>query len=245
MEIDLVSLQSVTAFANAIKSMGKPIHILINNAAVMACPHQLTKDGFEMQMGTNHFGPFYLTRLLLPLLSESGTKESPSRVINLTSCGNILFPPPDGIDFEDIDGTKHYNPWVRYGETKLAAILFSRELNKRAPSNVIAIAVHPGTIRATNLGQYMDFANFMNCMYLIWKNGRLGLVNSEIDKTIPQGAATTVLAALDPEIQPNEYYADCNICKNIHPSAANPEQQIKLWDISESLVDQALLKLNQ
>ncbi len=243
MELDLASLKSINAFVDKVKALNKPVHILINNAGVMACPYNTTTDGFELQIGTNHFGPFHLTRSLLPLLSQSGTKESPARVINLSSCANILWSPPKGIDFDDIAGTKHYHPFTRYGESKLAAILFTRELNKRAPPNVISVALHPGVIQSTNLGRFINFSSLMGAIWMVAKNGHLGLAAKEPRKTIAHGSSTTVLAALDPNIKPDEYYANCNPCKDIHPAASNPELQVKLWEVSEKMVDEALAKL--
>jgi retinol dehydrogenase 12 len=127
MALDLGSLASVRSAAKAYLDSGRPLHILINNAGVMvsaarlctrdpllstwmvglqACPRALTADGFESQIGVNHLGHFLFTTLLLPALAKSGTAEQPARVINLSSMGNWLFAPPQGIDLDDLDATK-------------------------------------------------------------------------------------------------------------------------------------------
>ncbi len=212
MELDLASLQSINQFVDKMKKRDKPVHILINNAGVMACQHSTTADGFEMQMGTNHFGPFHLTRSLLPLLSESGTKESPARIVNLSSCANLLFSPPKGIDFDDIAGVKRYHPWGRYGESKLAF-------------------------------RHLSLVTALSSIWLMIQNGHAKLLGSEPKKTIAQGASTTVLAALDPQIRPGEYYANCQVSHDIHVSANDPDLQVKLWNVSEKMVDEALLKI--
>ncbi len=103
--LDLGSFASVRAFASAYKAAGNPLHVLINNAGVMACPKTLTSDGLEMQFGVNHIGHYLLTKELLDVLKSSGTAASPSRVINLSSRGHFMFAPQDvGIRFDDLQG---------------------------------------------------------------------------------------------------------------------------------------------
>ena len=109
--MDLTDLDSVKAFSKQYIESGKPLNILINNAGVMACDKTKTKNGFEMQLGVNHIGHFVLTKLLLPLLSSSGTTDSKSRVINISSVGNWLY---GEILWDDFNGDKAYNKWQRY-----------------------------------------------------------------------------------------------------------------------------------
>ncbi len=106
-ELDLGSFASIRSFANVYKASGNPLHVLINNAGVMACPHSKTVEGLEMQFGVNHIGHFLLTTELLELLKASGTAATPSRVVNLSSLGQYLVRLPEGgnpIRFDDLSG---------------------------------------------------------------------------------------------------------------------------------------------
>ena len=102
--LDLGSISSINAFTAAYKSSGKPLHFLINNAGVAACPKALTSDGLEMQFGVNHIGHYALTIDLLDILKTSGTAKDPSRVVTLSSYAAFLFAPPMGIRFNDLQG---------------------------------------------------------------------------------------------------------------------------------------------
>jgi NAD(P)-dependent dehydrogenase (short-subunit alcohol dehydrogenase family) len=141
--LDLSELASVRAFAAAWGD--RPLNVLINNAGVMACPQTYTKDGFEMQIGTNHFGHFLLTLLLVPAL-KAGAKQlgRPSRVVCLSSIGHRRSP----IMFEDMNFKKTpYDKWQAYGQSKTANALFALAFDKRyKDSGVRAFSVHPGGI---------------------------------------------------------------------------------------------------
>jgi NAD(P)-dependent dehydrogenase (short-subunit alcohol dehydrogenase family) len=140
--LDLASLASVKAFA---ESQTDPIHLLINNAGVMALPKGTTADGFELQFGTNHLGHFALTGRLLPrLLASPG-----ARVVTVTSELHRL----GRINFTDLQGAKRYNRWTAYGQSKLANLLFAMELARRvdlAGVDLKSVAAHPG-YASTNL----------------------------------------------------------------------------------------------
>jgi NAD(P)-dependent dehydrogenase (short-subunit alcohol dehydrogenase family) len=138
--LDLADLRSVRAFA---AQWDRPLDILINNAGVMAIPRRESAQGFEMQLATNHLGPFALTNLLLPRITD--------RVVTVSS--NAHRRPGVAIDFDDINSTVDYRPWRAYQQSKLANLLFTRELQRRltrAGSGVTAHAAHPG-YSATNL----------------------------------------------------------------------------------------------
>jgi NAD(P)-dependent dehydrogenase (short-subunit alcohol dehydrogenase family) len=147
-ELDLADLASVRAFAD---TWTGPLDVLINNAGVMAVPESRTKDGFEMQFGTNHLGHFALTNLLLPHITD--------RVVTVSSGGHRW----GEINLADLNWrTRPYKPWRAYGQTKLANLLFTLELQRRLAadqSTVRALAAHPG-FAATNLqnGVGMPFA---------------------------------------------------------------------------------------
>ena len=124
MQLDLSSLNSVRKFVETFSSKYDKLHILINNAGVMMCPYSKTEDGFEMQIGTNHFGHFALTNLLLKRLADS----APARVINVSSRAHTS----GKIDFDDINYTQRsYSKFGAYCQSKLANILFTKELHKK------------------------------------------------------------------------------------------------------------------
>jgi NAD(P)-dependent dehydrogenase (short-subunit alcohol dehydrogenase family) len=146
--VDLASLASVRAFCDSMLADHDELALLIANAGVMACPESKTADGFEMQLGTNHLGHFVLVNRLVPLLLAA----SPSRVVCLTSAGHRFA----DVDLDD-PAFEHtpYNPWVAYGRSKTANVLFAVELDRRLRADgVRACAVHPGGIM-TELGRHL------------------------------------------------------------------------------------------
>lgn len=173
LQLDLSSMESIRQFSKKFHELENHLHILVNNAGVMAIPKAVTKDGFEMQIGTNHMGHFLLTNLLLDVLKQS----SPSRIINVSS----LFHWYGRINKEDLNSEKSYWRWIAYGQSKLANILFTRELSKRLEGTGVTVnAVHPGAVR-TGLTRDVDmlsklelnFYHFylsINFFYFIFKN---------------------------------------------------------------------------
>lgn len=241
MQLDLNSFKSIQKFANAYLALKIPLNILVNNAGIMACPFATTEEGFESQFGVNHLGHFYLTQLLLPVLISSGTATSPTRVVNLSSCASWLFPThKDGIDFEHVGTDHNYNAWIQYGESKLANIMFTVELNKRmkaAGHPVISVAVHPGFIMSTNLNQNTapsNMCDFVTRLFMV--SGGAFYVMTGRQKSIPEGASTTVFTALSPDVAAGGYYEDCNVSHHVHPKAFDEVCSKKLWDISEKMV---------
>jgi len=137
-KLDLSSLESVRKFASEVKKEESHVDYLINNAGIAMCPRWKTKEGFELQFGTNHLGHFLLTMLLLDKLKAS---PSQARIINVSSYAYI-----DGqIHFDDIFLDQNYNPMVSYSQSKLANILFTRELSRRLKeTNIKTFSLHPG-----------------------------------------------------------------------------------------------------
>lgn len=150
--LDLASLKSVREFAAKIIEEEQQVHVLINNAAVMRCPHWTTEDGFEMQFGVNHLGHFLLTNLLLDKLKAS----APSRIINLSSLAHVA----GHIDFDDLNWEKRkYNTKAAYCQSKLAIVLFTKELSRRLQGTGVTVnALHPGVAR-TELGRHTGMHN--------------------------------------------------------------------------------------
>ncbi|HEY1075810.1 MAG TPA: oxidoreductase [Fontimonas sp.] len=139
MTLDLADLASIRAFAETYAQRFDRLDLLINNAGVMALPFARTKDGFEMQIGTNHFGHFALTGLLLPQLRKG---QAP-RVVNVASMAHNWTP---GLDFDDLNyQRRRYNKWIAYGNSKLSNLYFTFELNRRLLGQGITVAAaHPG-----------------------------------------------------------------------------------------------------
>ena len=139
MILDLASLASIRAFVAAFQEKHSRLDIQINNAGVMAIPRKMTADGFEMQFGTNHLGHFALTGLLFK--TTAGTTGS--RIVTVSSMMHLT----GVIHFDDLMGEKRYNPWLAYGQSKLANLLFAYELQRRLAAKgygAISLAAHPG-----------------------------------------------------------------------------------------------------
>ncbi|MEV7964393.1 SDR family oxidoreductase [Sphaerisporangium sp. NPDC088356] len=196
--LDLSRLESVAAFAETMTGRGRPVDVLVNNAGIMAVPtRHTTADGFELQLGTNYLGHFALTGRLLPLLVKA---ESP-RVVHLSSGVAQI----GKIDFQDLQGERKYRPWGAYAQSKLANLLFAREMHRlslRDGWGVLSVASHPGFTRTNlqttgpNLGRGADRPDFTGWFARI--TGRV--MEPE------QGALATVHAATGPGVAGGEYY---------------------------------------
>lgn len=207
---------------------------MLGNAGIMACPYSKTVDGFESQFGVNHLAHFHLVNLLLPELQAGG----PSRVIVVSSVANKN----GGINFDDINWEKSYNKWAAYAQSKSANILFAKQLNKLHERNgVQAFALHPGII-LTNLQRHTP-AEELRALGFFKEDGTL----VELCKTVEQGAATSVFAALAPELSQHggEYLEDCAISRGLNVGEGywgmgehvlDMENAKRLWQLSEQLV---------
>lgn len=232
-KLELDSLESVRACATHFLAAHERLDLLINNAGVMACPFSKTRDGFEMQFGTNHLGHFLLTNLLMPALLAS----APARIVNLSSGGHrmsdVLFDDPG---FERTP----YDKFVGYGQSKTANILFSVELDRRlAERGIRAFAVHPGAI-ATELGRHMERSDIEALTSRRPAGGKFPF------KSLQAGAATSCYAATSPDLEGRGgiYLEDCGIAETTGKPAMNgvqryaldPENAARLWTLSEELV---------
>lgn len=147
-QLDLASLKSVRQFSETILQEESNIDVLINNAGVMFPPYTLTEDGFELQFGVNHLGHFLLTHLLLDRIKDS----APSRILNISSHGHYM----GSLDFEDMMWSKHYQAQKAYFRSKVANVMFTRELAKRlGETNVTVYAIHPGSVN-TELSRHIQ-----------------------------------------------------------------------------------------
>ncbi|XP_068088274.1 retinol dehydrogenase 13-like [Hyperolius riggenbachi] len=234
-QLDLASTKSIKEFAKSVLKEEKHIDILINNAAVMRCPHWTTEDGFEMQFGVNHLGHFLLTNLLLDKMKNSGQ----SRIINVSSLAHVL----GDIDFEDLNWEKRkYNTKEAYCQSKLANILFTNELAKRLQgSGVTTNSLHPG-VASTDLGRHTGMHKSA------FSSSILGPVFWFVIKTPRQAAQSSVYLAVAEDFQgtSGKYF---NALKEAEPApqALNEETAKRLWEESAKLVhlDEALQECRQ
>ncbi|KAJ9610813.1 hypothetical protein H2200_005590 [Cladophialophora chaetospira] len=235
--VSLDDFDSVRAAAASIDSKVSKIDILINNAGIMAIKDYTTnKNGIEIQFATNHLGHFLLTKLLFAKILAAG---SGARIVNLTSLGHKIGP----IRFDDYNfsGGKEYDEWSGYGQSKTANILFSLYLaNKLRNRGIYSYGVHPGAIFETSLGNHIEDvqASLASIEGIAQKNtGRHFPLAEDKPKSMAQGIATTLVAALDPRIegQSGWYMADCQP-QRTYEYAESLEGAEKLWRLSEQLV---------
>ncbi len=211
---------SVRACVAAIKSEGIKLDGIICNAGIMALPTLEKTFGYESQFFTNHIGHFMLVTGLLEQLTDT------SRVVLLSS-GAHNMAPKAGIEFDNLSGDKGYKSWGNYGQSKMANLLFAKELARRFKGTAkTANAVHPGVIN-TNLSRHMN-----PVLKFFW-----GLGGPLFLKTVSQGAATEVYVATSPAVAgtSGEYFADCNVAE-ARPDANDPALAKRLWDVSEKIV---------
>jgi NAD(P)-dependent dehydrogenase (short-subunit alcohol dehydrogenase family) len=232
-QVDLADLASVRVFCDGVLADHERLDLLIANAGVMAPPEGRTADGFETQFGTNHLGHFVLVNRLVPLLVAG----APSRVVILSSAGHRMA----DVDLDDPNFERTpYDPWLGYGRSKTANILFAVELDRRLRGRgVRAAAVHPGTIR-TELSRHMTEES-MNA--LLERRGPRPMTF----KSVEAGAATSVWAAVaaDADAIGGRYCEDCGVsdlttdpasATGVHAYALDPERAAALWALSEELV---------
>ena len=231
--LDLTALASVRAAATAIREITPVIHVLMNNAGVMFTPFGRTRDGFEMQIGTNHFGHFELTRLLVPQLATA----QGARVVMLSSGGYVM----GDVELDDPNWVhREYDKFVAYGASKTANILHAIEADQRLRDlGIRAYAVHPGTV-ATSLARYMSRSDFSQLRkYAAASTAARGEPSDGyLEFTMPEhGAATQVWAAVSPELAGRGalYLEDCRVSETVAPYARDAEHAAALWMLSEKL----------
>jgi NAD(P)-dependent dehydrogenase (short-subunit alcohol dehydrogenase family) len=237
-ELDLASLKSVRACADALNAAGKPFDLVIANAGVMACPKGVTADGFETQFGTNHLGHFVLVNRIASVMKPG------SRLVNLSSAGHRY----SDVDLDDLNFERTpYTEFGAYGRSKTANILFAVEFDRRRKaSGVRATAVHPGGIK-TELSRHLT-PEYLHEMIERLNAASLAAGGEAFThKTIPQGAATTVWAGV---VAPADevggrYCEDCHVAElaegadlrgGVRAYALDPDHAKTLWAKSEEMV---------
>lgn len=231
--VNLDSLVSVrTAAALILEDAEIPvIDVIINNAAIMACPYSVTEDGFESQFATNHLSHFLLTNLIMPKILLSASK----RIVNVSSWGHVRSP----IRFHDLDFSKgeNYDVWEAYGQAKTANILFSVGLNQKlGEKGIKAFSLHPGSI-VSGLQKFMTDEMRDEGMRHLLDMG----YEVPVRKSLQQGCATTLRAALDPGlgVEGGIYLNDCQVGvvgKDVMEFALDGGSARKLWVLSEEMV---------
>ncbi|HWW23592.1 MAG TPA: oxidoreductase [Edaphobacter sp.] len=232
--LDLASLDSVREFAAHELGKNRPLHVLINNAGVMAPPKRLqTKDGFEIQFGTNVLGHFALTGLLLPALERS---ERP-RVVTLASIAHKR----GRLNFDDLQSTNNYSPMGSYQQSKLADLMLAFELDRRlraASSPVMSIAAHPG-VAQTNLFEAGDYSAVEKTLRKVVSHA-IGIILN----TDAEGALPTLYAATGIDAKSGGYYGprgfqemrgDEVVEAEVAPQARDEAAAARLWKICEEL----------
>lgn len=222
-ELDLTSLESISSFSQSITKKYKTLDCLINNAGIMACPYSKTKDGFEIQMGTNHLGHFALTGQLISLLKKTPN----SRIINVSSIAHLS----GNIDFDDLNWEKRkYRTWSAYSDSKLANLYFTYELSrklKQTTGNPQVVASHPG-YTDTKLQRHST----------IWK-----ILNKIAAQKASIGALGGIRAATDLKAESGDYFGSPSmggtrgypVLVKSNELSYNTDNAKKLWKLSEEL----------
>ena len=243
--LDLADPASVATFVGG---WDGPLHILVNNAGVMALPAlELTPDGWELQFATNHLGHFALALGLHDALAAAGN----ARIVSLSSRGHLRSP----VVIDDINfSSRPYDPWVAYGQSKTANVLFAvGATNHWAADGITANAVHPGGIIETNLARHMDSEQVAQLRAVAATDGATTQTINGAPirfKTIEQGAATSVLVATSPQLEGigGRYFEDCNQAETVPaqdastassgvaPYALDPDAAERLWVLSLAAV---------
>nr|XP_057913018.1 retinol dehydrogenase 12 isoform X1 [Doryrhamphus excisus] len=215
--LDLADTCSIRSFAQQFLRDFTHLHVLINNAGVMMCPYTKTNDGFEMHIGVNHLGHFLLTSLLIGLLKRS----APARIVVVSSLAHNF----GWIRFHDLHSQGSYNSGLAYCQSKLANVLFARELARRLKGcNVTVNSVHPGTVNS-------DLTRHSTLMMILFSCFSIFL------KTPREGAQTSVYCAVAEELHSisGKHFSDCAPAF-VAPQGRSEETARRLWDASCELL---------
>ncbi len=226
--LDTSSLSAVRDFAQSELAAGGPLDLLVNNAGISVVPRrEVTADGFEKQLATNYLGHFALTGHLLPLLLRAAAP----RVVSVASNAHART----RFNFEDLQFERGYNPLKAYSQTKLAMLVYARELERQSEAHgakLVSIAAHPGISKTSIAKEAEGFLKFATKAYL-----------ALMGQDEAQGAFPLLYAATAPEAQPGSYYGPDGagerkgfpVPAKVAPQAADPAAGPRLWSMSEQL----------
>jgi NAD(P)-dependent dehydrogenase (short-subunit alcohol dehydrogenase family) len=233
LELDLSSFASIKAAADTLTESTDRLDILLNNAGVMANPAALTKDGYEIQFGTNHMGHALLTRLLLPTLQKTAAAQGATadvRIVNLSSRGH-MWAPKGGLRLEACKtDMRDVYTWTRYGQSKLANILYAKALAERFPG-IKCVSVHPGSVDTGLVRGPGESWPWLKT--LMWVLGRVLTVS------VAHGALTQLFAATSKDAKSGAYYVP-TAKEDKGSTYARDEKLVKaLWDYTQKELDAA------
>ena len=230
MKLDLMDFSSIKEFTREFREKYDQLHVLLNNAGIMTTPYFLTKDGLEAQNGTNHFGHYALTGLLMDLI----VKTPGSRIVNVSSNAHKY----GKMDFENLlfENGKDYTPMKSYARSKLSNLLFTYELQRAFESkgiDSIAVAAHPGASR-TNLGRFLENK---------WWFKPLFALMAPFTQDQAQGALPQIRASVDPDVKGGEYYGPSGfgemkgdpVLVKSNNASHDLRDAKKLWEVSQKL----------
>lgn len=221
LQLDLASIESIKEFSRKFHSMESSLHILVNNAGVMAVPKGSTADGFEKHLGTNHLGHFLLTSLLLDLLKQS----TPSRIIIISAFVHKW----GSINKDDLMGETSYSKFKAYAQSKLANILFARELSKRLVGTGVTVnSCHPGVVVTGLIRQFFDIGMIKTVLEPVLR---------QFLQTSKEGAQTSIYLSVDPEVEKisGKYFGNLHE-QEVSDDAKDDELACWLWKKSEELL---------
>ncbi|KAJ3105016.1 hypothetical protein HDU97_008624 [Phlyctochytrium planicorne] len=240
LQIDLLSLKSVEAGAKTFLARGLPLHGLVLNAGIMACPFALSTDGIESQYAVNVVAHQLLIKRLLSTLEKS----APSRIVILSSSLHKSAPLPEGVRFDKINDPAIYNEWTAYGQSKLGNILMAKELNRqlqeRGVQNVYVNSVHPGVIQTELIRhQLAKTPSIFIKLYYAWGSLWGTTINED------QGASTQLYLATSPEVEQKPYRGEffipiAKLSEPVIPQGTDMALAKKMWEFNDALIEEKL-----
>lgn len=225
LHLDLASLQSVKQAADNFTAASTRLDVLMNNAGIMACPAGLTKDGYEIQFGTNHLGHALLTKLLLPVLLKTAETQKDVRIVNLSSAAHTWAPKAGLVLKDATTEMQGYSTWARYGQSKLANIYYTRELAKRYPA-IRSVAVHPGSV-----GTSLIAGPIASYPYAAWLLRRLHPI---MTVSVEKGTLNQLWASVSPDAKSGHFYYPVGKKFVGSPVVQDDSKALELWEWTEN-----------
>lgn len=226
LQLDLTSFQSIKQAAKVLLASTERLDILMLNAGIMATPPGMTKDGYEIQFGTNHVGHALFTKLVMPLLQKTADTSANAdvRIISISSTGHN-WAPPEGINFHNLKSdADDISTWARYGQSKLANILYAKELAKQYP-NLKVVAVHPGSVRTDLLNRMTEGNCFLSAISTV--------AQAFTTVSIQEGVKNQLWATVCSDLVSGEYYEPIGVTGKGSKMTKDQALAAKLWQWTE------------